>query len=226
MAIPSSRRTSHRFRCIPGIHPARQARSPSSAELPVEDADRYVRQPPRGVAPAPRRGRSSGGSRRCSRARCAVAGASARYAGAVSSELRDELEEPVGRRLREDEVAHRLLEPGERLEVRVPVRVREEPDVEDEVRLERDPVLEPNVTMSITQLVSSARSARWREAVLELADREAARVDDVVGELAGSRASDVAPRRCWPGPRCVAWSGCRWRVSLKRLTSVASLASR
>ena len=94
--------------------------------------------------------------------------------------------------LAEDEVAHRLLQPGERLELRVPVRVGQEAHVEDEIGLERDAVLEPERHDVDPQLLGD-RCARHdgEEPVLELADREAARVDHVVGEL--TRARQPAP---------------------------------
>jgi len=58
-------------------------------------------------------------------------------------QLDHQLQEPIRRRLPQDEVAHRLLETGERLEFGIPVRIGQEADIEDEIGLERDPVLEP-----------------------------------------------------------------------------------
>ena len=87
------------------------------------------------------------------------------------------------RRLSKDEVAHRPIEPGKWLELRVPVRVRQEPDVEHEIRFERDAVLEAERDDVDPQVVGR-REARddGEDPILELADREPARVDHVVGK--------------------------------------------
>ena len=88
-------------------------------------------------------------------------------------ELDDEVEEPVRRRLAHDEVADLVLESRERLELRIPERVRQEAHVEDEVGLERDPVLEAEGDDVDAQPVAGVvprqdreqpilRAARWR----------------------------------------------------------------
>ena len=85
-------------------------------------------------------------------------------------ELAEVVEEATGDRLIEDERADRVGQPGERPQLGVVVRVLHEPDVEDEVRFERHPELEPEADELECQLIgpdigrraANRRSRSWR----------------------------------------------------------------
>ena len=95
---------------------------------------------------------------------------------------------------------------GERPELGVVVRVLHEPDVEHEVRLERDPELEPEADELERQLVGpDVRRQRGEQPLAELAQRQVRGVEDDVRigadrveppALLGDRAGDaLRPRR-------------------------------
>ena len=108
----------------------------------MEDGHRHVRQ----LTEAPREllgqgDRAVEATRAAERDPQLILALGAIRRGGEGQELGDELEEPIRRRLLEDEVADLRLLAGERLQLRVPVGVRQEADVEDEIGLERQAVL-------------------------------------------------------------------------------------
>src|SRR5439155_25425991 len=119
-------------------------------------------------------------------------------------ELHDELEESSCAGLPEHVVPNGRFQAGQALEVGYPVRIGQESDVEDEVRLEWDAELEAKGD-HLDGHDLRGRLA-WNEApdaLLQLPDRKAAGVDDVVrkrarpGEaetLLGDRGLDAGPR--------------------------------
>ena len=70
---------------------------------------------------------------------------------------------------------------------------------------------------------AASRRDEREEPLLQLTDREAARVDDLVGQLARPRQPALLFPDAALHPRRASWSGCRWRVSLKRDTRLASM---
>jgi hypothetical protein len=87
-----------------------------------------------------------------------------------------------------DEVAHARITPVERSQLVDEVRVGEEADVEDEIGVDRDPVLEPERHQRHRQSRSGLGcSIQLDQQLLELVDVHRRGVDDAVGDLAHVR---------------------------------------
>ena len=127
----------------------------------------------------------------------------------------EEVEEALRDGLVEDERADRVGQPGERPQLGDVVRVLHEPDVEDEVRLERDAELEPEADELERQLVRPDIGRQLR--------RTGARAAGAATgpRCRGRRPSRPGPDRAGGAPRAIELaiprsspSGWRWRVSL------------
>ena len=96
-------------------------------------------------------------------------------------EVVEERDEPAGDRLVEHERAHRLREPGQLAQLGDVVRVLHEPDVEDEVGLQRDAVLEAEADQLDDELVRLDVILEVAEEPLaQLAQRQVGGVEDDV----------------------------------------------
>jgi hypothetical protein len=100
-------------------------------------------------------------------------------------ELLEEVEEAAGHRLAQDVVADLLGHAGERPQLRHVIGVGDEPDVEDQVRLERHSELVAEADQLHGELVGSGRGRQLGEEPLpQLAEREVRGIDDHVGLVA------------------------------------------
>ena len=114
----------------------------------------------------------------------------------------EDVEEAAGDRLVEDERPDLVGQPGQRAQLGDVERVLHEPDVEDEVGLERQAVLEPEADELDRELVGADRRGELGEqALAQLAQREVRGVEHDVGlapdgveqlALLGDRARDPA----------------------------------
>ena len=123
-------------------------------------------------------------------------------------------------------VADRLRQAGRLAQLGDVVRVLHEPDVEDEVRLERQAVLEAEADELDRELVRVGDRAELGEQPLaQLAQRQVGGVDDDVGFLA-DRLEQAALLGDRAGDPALVAERMRCRVSLKRRMRTSSRASR